>query len=192
MKISLLTTSSGFCTSPWTFSGACSCEAAASWRLIGSPSSPKATARAMALVASATSRISALSAPLACGKRRRCSIRYCVSVRRLERGMAFSSASVGSLEHPARQDVLRRYGRQVGFGESAVALGEQARSSAQAHPFQCVAHTARVGKVRLLHAPGEILLEGCAGSRAEAIVLRRQHLLRDLHQFGLSIVGKVD
>ena len=37
---------------------------------------PKATMRAMALQAMETSRISALSSPLAPGKRRRCSIRY--------------------------------------------------------------------------------------------------------------------
>ena len=72
MKISLLSTSSGFCTSPCTLTApACGTAAAPS----ESPSSPKATMRAIALQASETSRISALRSPLAAGKRRRSSIR---------------------------------------------------------------------------------------------------------------------
>ena len=91
-KISLLMMSSGFCTSPCTFT---SPPAAAMCRVAGSPKAPKATERAMALQAMATSRISAFSSPLAPGKRRRCSMRYCVRVRRLESGMASPQASIG-------------------------------------------------------------------------------------------------
>jgi len=73
----LLITSSGFCCSPCTLT----CVGALAATPPGPPSSaPKATERAIALQASATSSSSALKSPLALGKRRRCSIRYCVRV----------------------------------------------------------------------------------------------------------------
>ncbi len=63
-KISLLSTSSGFCTSPCTLTAP---PDAAGGGASESPSSPKATMRAIALQASETSRISAFRSPLACG-----------------------------------------------------------------------------------------------------------------------------
>src|SRR5512139_2081335 len=171
-KISLLTTSSAFWVSPCTLTtGACDFEASISCALIGSPSSPKETARPIALAASATSRISAFSAPLAPGKRERCSIRYWVSVRRFDSGMSFSLDSGNRrLEHPAGQDVGRHDGGQVGLGQHAVAVGKQSRGGAQAGAVQRVAHAARVGEVRLPSAALDVLREGPARALAEAIV----------------------
>src|SRR3990167_2128413 len=72
-------TSSFFCSSPCTLTLVVT--SGAGWPSM-LPRSPKATVRAIALQASATSSSSALKSPLALGKRRRCSIRYCVRVKR--------------------------------------------------------------------------------------------------------------
>jgi hypothetical protein len=73
-KISSASTSSFFCSSP--------CTLALPWLPSTSASAPWATAREIALHAWATCRMRALSSPVASGLRRRCSIRYSVSVLR--------------------------------------------------------------------------------------------------------------
>src|SRR5512145_2132077 len=84
MNTSWLCTSSFFCVPPCTFTALPS---GSSCSPSMPPKAPNETARAIVLQAIATSRIKALKSPRASGKRRRSSIRNCVRVARLDRGI---------------------------------------------------------------------------------------------------------
>src|SRR5512140_189730 len=193
--ISLVSTSSGFCTSPWTL--------VVSSEPTWPSSAPFAATALIALIAAATSTSSAASA-WPSGELLSCSIRNFDSVvRRVNMVLSPANASVlvchgvfpllflsaferaclfaalpgavaidAAAKHAAGANVLGGEQRQLLLGRRRVVrgVGEQAIGLAQARAVERVADRAGVGEVRLLHAQRDVLAQRLQAVGVEAVV----------------------
>src|SRR5271156_2518198 len=123
----------------------------------------------MALTAAATSTSSAPkslahSIPLSCWIRNFDSVvrpRYMVGL------LQVSSLCRGDLKNAAGADIALGDGRQIIGGKFSILLGKKPASLPQSDAIQCVAHAARIGKMRLWNATQQILFERRARAGAE-------------------------
>jgi len=81
--------------------------------------------------------------------------------------------------------------RQVFGREAPILVGKQAARLAQPRTVERVAHTARVGEVRLADASGQVLFKGLARAGSETVAVLARELIGDAQQLrGRNSPGK--
>jgi len=66
--------------------------------------------------------------------------------------------------------------------EAPILVGKQAARLAQPRTVERVAHTARVGEVRLADASGQVLFKGLARAGSETVAVLLEELIGDAQQ----------